>query len=176
MQAGKQPAQANQPKAATPLHEAFGAYKRIFLSLAFFSLFANILLFVGPIYMLEVYDRVVASRSVPTLVALTLIAAVMLLCYALIDMVRGRVLSRAGAQFDERLRGPLFRSSLLTALAAKTGNSVQALRDLDAIRDFWSGAAVTTLFDAPFAPSPGKRNRISASEGSCRRAASAAAR
>lgn len=152
MQAGKQPAQASQQKAATPLHEAFGAYKRIFLSLAFFSLCANILLFVGPIYMLEVYDRVVASRSVPTLVALTLIAAVMLLCYALIDMVRGRVLSRAGAQFDERLRGPLFRSSMLTALAAKTGNSVQALRDLDVIRDFWSGAAVTTLFDAPFAP------------------------
>ena len=152
MQAGKQAAQAGQQKAVTPLSEAFGSYRRIFFPLAIFSLFANLLLFVGPLYMLEVYDRVVASRSVPTLIALTLIAAAMLMCYAMTDLVRGRVLTRAGAQFDGRLRGPLFRSSLLTALAAKTGNSVQALRDLDVIRDFWSGAAVTTLFDAPFAP------------------------
>ncbi|MEZ5926622.1 MAG: type I secretion system permease/ATPase [Hyphomicrobiaceae bacterium] len=150
MQAGRQggPGHA-QP---TPLGTAFGVFRRAFLPLAIFSVFANILLFVGPVYMLEVYDRVVASRSVPTLVALTIIAAALLFAYALIDLVRGRVLSRAGAQFDEALRGPLFNSALMTALASKTGNSVQSLRDLDVIRDFWSGAAVTTLTDTPFAP------------------------
>jgi PrtD family type I secretion system ABC transporter len=148
MQAGKQAGQ----KSDTPLSHAFGAYKRTFLPLAVFSIFANVLLFVGPVYMLEVYDRVIASRSVPTLVALSFIAGVLLICYALTDMVRGRVLSRAGAQFDESLRAPLFRSALAAALAAKTGNSVQSLRDLDSVRDFWSGAAVTTMFDAPFAP------------------------
>ncbi|MFO1173266.1 MAG: type I secretion system permease/ATPase [Hyphomicrobiaceae bacterium] len=150
MQAGKQAGTGQ--KAATPLTEAFKSYRRTFVPIAIFSIFANLLMFVGPVYMLEVYDRVIASRSVPTLLALTMIAAVLLFCYALTDMVRGRVLSRAGAEFDEKLRSPLFRSALAASLAAKTGNSVQSLRDLDSVRDFWSGAAVSTMFDAPFAP------------------------
>ncbi|MGE0769497.1 MAG: type I secretion system permease/ATPase [Hyphomicrobiaceae bacterium] len=130
---------------------AFSAFKRVLLVTVVFSLFINVLMFVGPLYMLQIYDRVLASRNATTLVGLTVIAAFMLVAYLLLDMLRSRILVRAGVQFDERLRGPLFRAALKTSLVNRDGSATQALRDMDAVRETCTGSAFITLCDAPFA-------------------------
>ena len=136
----------------SPLKEAFSAFWPVIWATAFFSIFCNTLLFVGPLYMLQVYDRVLSSRNVGTLIALTVIAAAMLGLYSLIDVFRSRMLVRAGVKFDERLSAPLYRAMLNSALIQRGGGAAQVLRDMDTVREFWTGQAVLTLCDVPYAP------------------------
>ena len=75
-----------------------------------FSFFINILLFVSPLYMLQIYDRVLASRNEVTLFGITLIAAFALAVSAILEMLRSRILVRAGMIFDQRIAGPIFDS------------------------------------------------------------------
>src|SRR5215469_7258578 len=136
----------------SPLRPASRFFLPALIATALFSTMINLLMFIGPIYMLQVYDRVLSSRNIGTLVALTGIAVFLLITYALLDFFRSRVLVRAGVRFDEALRGPLFRATLLSALATRSSAAAQMLREMDVVREFRTGSAFITLCDAPFAP------------------------
>jgi PrtD family type I secretion system ABC transporter len=118
-----------------------------------FSLGINILALASPIYMMQLYDRVVSSRSVDTLIMLTLMFALAIAALVVLDTLRGQVLARLGTWLDERL-GPTvivagLRASLATANAGRAG---EALRDLATVRNFLSGPTTMPLMDAPWAP------------------------
>ncbi|MEQ8824381.1 MAG: type I secretion system permease/ATPase [Filomicrobium sp.] len=136
----------------SPLSVAFGNFRPALITVMIFSVFCNILLFVGPVYMLQIYDRVLSSRSEGTLIALTVIAVFLLLTYSGLDALRSRILVRAGYKFDHELNGPLFRTALGSALSHRSTAPSSTLRDMDTVREFWTGSGVITLCDAPFAP------------------------
>lgn len=136
----------------SPLRQAFGNFRPAFITVMIFSAFCNLLLFVGPVYMLQIYDRVLSSRSEGTLIALTVISVFLLMTYAGLDALRSRILVRAGHKFDENLNSPLFRTALGSALAQRSTVPASTLRDMDTVREFWTGSGVITLCDAPFAP------------------------
>lgn len=137
---------------ANPLRVAFGNFRPALITVMIFSVFCNLLLFVGPVYMLQIYDRVLSSRSEGTLLALTVIAIFLLLTYSGLDALRSRILVRAGYKFDENLNSPLFKAALGSALAQRSTAPASTLRDMDNVREFWTGSGVITLCDAPFAP------------------------
>lgn len=136
----------------SPLEAAYTHFRPALRATIVFSVFANLLLFVGPIYMLQIYDRVLVGRNETTLIALTAIAAFWMGIYALLDWVRARALVRAGVRFDEALSAPLFRATLKHAFKHRGNDAPQMLRDMDSIREFWTGSGLLTLCDAPFSP------------------------
>ena len=136
----------------TPLDDAFGAYKPALYLTIFFSLFANLLMFVAPIYMMQVYDRVLASRNETTLVLLTVIAVAMLLIYGCLEHVRSRLLARGGNRFDRRISKPVFDAVVKLQPMQSNSTSTQAIRDKDVVRDFIGGNAIMAFCDAPWVP------------------------
>lgn len=116
-----------------------------------FSAVINILMLAGPIFMLQVYDRVLSSGSYPTLVTLFAITAVMYGIIGLLELARSRIISRVGAEIDQRLSDRVFEASLRKSLATQ-GAAGPALRELDSFRQFIAGPAPITFFDAPWTP------------------------
>ncbi len=123
----------------------------VFGAVGFFSLFANLLLLAAPLYMLQVYDRVLSSRSDETLLYLTLIALAAFVAYAALDFVRGRLMVVAAGWLDRQLRGPVLACSLAERLNGGR-DSVDALRDVTTLRATLSSSAVQPLLDAPWTP------------------------
>jgi ATP-binding cassette subfamily C protein RsaD len=117
----------------------------------FFSLFINVLALVSPIYMLQIYDRVLSSRNEMTLLFITVIAVFLFVVYAVLEALRTQVLVRAGIRFDGEVRGPVFKSVLNGTLTGR-GNGAQAFRDVDIIREFMTGAGLISFCDAPWIP------------------------
>ncbi len=116
-----------------------------------FSFVINLLLLVSPIYMLQLYDRVLSSGSVETLLVLTGIALFLLGLLAILESVRNRIMVAAGAGLDRDLKEDVFSGLILqTAAREKTGS--QGLRDLDTVRQFLSSNAPFAFFDAPWTP------------------------
>jgi ATP-binding cassette subfamily C protein len=123
------------------------------LGVGAFSAVVNILTLTGSLYMLQVYDRVLVSRSVETLVLLSLIALLAFGLQGVLDSFRVRMLSRIGAQFDEDLSHLAFRATTLLPLqGASPGDSLQPIRDTDRVRAFLGSAGPTAMFDMPFMP------------------------
>jgi ATP-binding cassette subfamily C protein len=124
-----------------------------FLGVAVLSGLINLLYLSGSIFMMEVYDRVLPSRSIPTLVGLSIIIVVLYLFQGLFDMVRGRILARVGAAVDEDLSQQIFQGQLNAPLKGKVdGDGQQPLRDLDQLRAFLAGGGPSALFDLPWMP------------------------
>src|SRR5215207_4862671 len=123
-----------------------------FLPAALFSAGVNILYLASPIYMLQVYDRVVSSGSVPTLVMLTAALLIALVAMAGLDHARARVLVRAGLRLDRILSERVMNAMVRQASTAPGAAKSQALRDLDTFRQFLTGGSFYALFDAPWAP------------------------
>ena len=90
---------------ASEIRAALGGSRRLFASIGLFSAFVNLLMLTGPPFMLQIYDRVLTSRSEATLVALAAIVAFLFLAMGVLDHVRARVLARAGVRFQARLDG-----------------------------------------------------------------------
>lgn len=134
------------PPSELPLARALAAVGAVLKRVAFFSFFINLLALTSSIYMLQVYDRVLASYSLPTLLYLSLVAAACLLALGLLEVVRSRLLVRVGIDFDARL------ASLVFAETLRHGRSGQALRDLDQVRGFATGSTMLSLLDAPWIP------------------------
>lgn len=134
------------------LSRGFRATRPAFLTAIFFSFFINILAFVGPLYMLQVYDRVLASRNYMTLLFLTLIAGFLLLIYAVLEKIRSGVLVRAGILFDSETRSELFESVLQGSLRQPGLAHHTVLRELDIIREFLTGSGLISFCDAPWVP------------------------
>ena len=135
------------------LRDAVLSCRRHFAAAAVFSVFVNMLMLTGPLFMLQVYDRVLASRSEETLAALTLLVTGLFAVMGLLDYVRGRVLARAGARIQQRLDGRVMAATLGCALApAERAPPRPPARDLDAVRQLLSGPAPFALFDMPWTP------------------------
>ncbi|HYD55998.1 MAG TPA: type I secretion system permease/ATPase [Burkholderiales bacterium] len=117
-----------------------------------FSLAINLLLLVPPLYMLQVFDRVLASRSEETLAALTLMAVAALVVLSFLDTLRAKLLALGGLALDRKL-GPRVIDGLL-ARATRLGGTVQGglLRDVAALRTFFGGQGILALYDAPWLP------------------------
>jgi ATP-binding cassette subfamily C protein len=113
----------------------------------------SVLYLTGSFYMLEVYDRVLPSRSVPTLVALSFIAGGLYAFQGILDLIRGRILARIGVSLDQALHRRVYDALLRVPLKTRAqGDGLQPLRDLDQIRSFLSSAGPTALFDLPWMP------------------------
>lgn len=135
------------------LLEAIGSARRTFLAVAIMSGAINVLYLTGSFYMLQVYDRVVPSRSVSTLVGISIIALAMYLTQGMLDITRNRILSRVGSSLDARLSGRIFDLvSRLPLMRAEAAVATQPLRDLDQVRSFISGTGPTAFFDLPWLP------------------------
>jgi PrtD family type I secretion system ABC transporter len=117
-----------------------------------FSLAINLLTLASPLYMMQVFDRVLTSRSGDTLVMLTLITMLAIGVMALIEAIRSLMLTRIGNWLDDRLGPTVFSGALKAALRADPGRAAQGLRDLATLRSFITGPSVTPLLDAPWAP------------------------
>jgi PrtD family type I secretion system ABC transporter len=132
---------------------SFRAHGRAFIGVAVLSALVNVLHLSGSLFMLETYDRVLPSRSVPTLIGLAAILVMPFCFQATFDIVRGRILSRIGASLDESLGETVFQLVLLRPIRARQdGDGQQPLRDLDQIRSFLAGGGPTALFDLPWMP------------------------
>lgn len=117
-----------------------------------FSAFVNILMLTGPIYMLQVYDRVLSSRSVETLLGLTAIVVFLYIMMALLDYSRGRIMARAGARFQADLDRRVFYAVQDTSLRPGDPNMFVGSRDLETVQRFLSSSALIAIFDAPWTP------------------------
>lgn len=127
--------------------------RRAFVAIVMFSGAINILMLSGSLFMLQVYDRVLPSRSVQTLVGLAILIALLYAFQGLFDVVRGRLLTRVGASLNEQLNERVFRAAVLQPLKQKaSADGLQPLRDLDHMRTFLSGTGPTALFDLPWMP------------------------
>lgn len=139
--------------AASPVARALSACRGALLAVGAFSAVINLLMLSGSLYMLQIYDRVLSSRSVATLVGLSLL---LLAAYALqgfLDAVRVRMLARIGARFDEMVSPAAFAAAQrLPLLGWRSGAALQPIRDLDQIRAFLSSLGPTALFDMPWMP------------------------
>ena len=123
------------------------------LGVAVLSGLINLLYLSGSIFMMEVYDRVLPSRSIPTLVGLSVIIVVLYLFQGLFDMLRGRIFARVGAALDEDLSQQIFHGQLSAPIMGRAeGDGQQPLRDLDQIRAFLAGGGPSALFDLPWMP------------------------
>ena len=144
---------ANARTGDREIRTALSESRRLFLSVGFFSVFVNLLMLTGPIFMLQVYDRVLTSRSEATLVTLVVITAFLFLMMGILDHARGRVLARAGARLQARLDTRVLRAILARAIApSERARPAMGLRDLEAIQRFASGTGPFAFFDAPWTP------------------------
>jgi PrtD family type I secretion system ABC transporter len=133
-------------------HEALASVRHAFLTAGIFSLFINVLMLAGPLYMLQVYDRVLTSRSVPTLVALTILLVVLFVALGLLEAMRGQILNRIAGRLDRTL-GPATLEGI-SRYRLETGHGVadEPLRDLAVLRQFLSGSGPPAFFDVPWTP------------------------
>jgi PrtD family type I secretion system ABC transporter len=133
------------------LRLALGSCRSALVGIAAFSGLINLLMLTGSLFMLEVYDRVLPSRSVPTLVGLSVLAAILFTFQALLEITRGRLLVRIGNQLDVRL-SPRVYDALVRVRSKPGSDGQQPVRDVDTIRSFLSGAGPTAFFDLPWMP------------------------
>lgn len=141
------------------LWAGFYAYRGVFAGVAFVSVFSNLLMLVSPLYMMQVYDRVLVSRSITTLIMLTIAAVLLYVVYASLEALRSRAMVRIGVLLDDRLGPRVFDAIFRVSLKMPKGslhsmqlNSAQPLRDLDMIRQFATGSGFLTMIDVPWTP------------------------
>lgn len=137
--------------AESVLKDGLRAIRPVLVTVFVFAFFTNLLLFAGPLYMLQVYDRVLSSRNEATLLGITGIAAFALAVYAVLEMLRSRLLVRGGMIFDRKVAGPVFEIVHRAALLRPRAGHETVLRDVDVLREFLTGGAILALCDLPWA-------------------------
>lgn len=149
----KLPTLASAPSMDADVSAALRDCRRAFWSVALFSGVVNILMLAGPLYMLQIYDRVLSSRSVPTLIALTIFLVGALAFQGLLDMIRARIVVRAASLLDQHLGTRVHATVIqLAVLRRRPGDAHQPVRDLDQIRTFLTGNGPVAIVDLPWAP------------------------
>jgi ATP-binding cassette subfamily C protein len=138
-------------KKTDELRRVIEACRGYFVTAGVFSLAINLLYLAAPLYMLQVYDRVISSSSEVTLVMLTFALIMALLALAGLDAVRARVLTRASIRLDRLLAGRIM-SAIIEGAQNLGGARSQLLRDFDIFRQFITGAGIHAVFDLPWAP------------------------
>ncbi|MCP4308619.1 MAG: type I secretion system permease/ATPase, partial [bacterium] len=133
--------------------ECLAALRSTFAGIGLLSLPINLLMLTGPLFMLQVYDRVLASGSVPTLVVLGGLAAGLYVFYGLLEGIRSRVLLRIGQRLDAQLSGMSFECSVsLPILIGRKAERLDPVRDLESVRQFLVGPGPAAIFDIPWMP------------------------
>lgn len=133
--------------------EVLLSFRKAFIAVGLFSGVINLLMLTGSLFMLQVYDRILSSHSIPTLIALVILVAVLYVFQGLMDAIRGRLLVRIGRSLDERLTDRVYQTIIRLPLRVKTkSDGLQAIRDLDQLRSFLSSTGPTALFDFPWMP------------------------
>jgi ATP-binding cassette subfamily C exporter for protease/lipase len=127
-------------------------FRREFLWVGLFSLVANLLMLTPTLYMLQVFDRVMLSQSEVTLITVTLVMVLFTAVMAIAELVRSRLLVRAGVRFDEALNARVFDASFSAHLAQDGASATRAFSDLTNLRQFLTGNGVFTFFDLPWMP------------------------
>jgi ATP-binding cassette subfamily C protein len=147
------PSERNRSPVRSELAEALAACRGAFYGTALISGMSNILMLTGAMFMLEIYDRVLPSRSMPTLVGLLVLAAALFTALGILDAIRGRILVRIGGALDETLSGRVYDTLMRLPLrVGARSDGTQPLRDLDAVRSYLSGLGPVALFDLPWIP------------------------
>lgn len=134
------------------LREARRKSRRLYWFVGVFSFFANLLMLTGPLYMLQVYDRVLGSRSVETLIALSLLVVFLYGMMGLLDYARGRVMARVAARFQAQLDARVFDAVIRKSAVQPDENTATGLRDLEAIQRLMSSPVLMAFFDVPWTP------------------------
>jgi ATP-binding cassette, subfamily C, bacterial PrsD len=138
---------------AAELAAALASCRGAFVATGLISGMSNVLMLTGAIFMLEIYDRVLPSRSVPTLVGLAILAAGLYVALGLLDMIRGRILIRIGISLDEALSGRIYQTIVrLPSIVGLRNDGTGPMRDLDSVRSFLGGFGPVALFDLPWIP------------------------
>jgi ATP-binding cassette subfamily C protein len=133
------------------LKRALGACRTAFVAVGLLSGASNILMLTGSFYMLQVYDRVLPSRSVPTLVGLSVLAAMLFAFMGLQDLIRSRLMARIAGSLDRSVSPRLYETVLqMTVRGADANSGLQPIRDIDSIRSFLASQGTIALFDIPW--------------------------
>jgi len=143
------PVQPPQRDLSTALSSCRGAFGAV----GVFSGISNILMLTGSFFMLQVYDRILPSRSMATLLGLVVLAAVLFMAQGVLDLIRSRILVRIGSWLDEAISAKVYET--IINLPQRTGQQklgLQPLRDFDTIRTFLSGPGTSAMFDLPWLP------------------------
>src|SRR5437868_2330204 len=138
---------------AAELAAALASCRGAFVATALLSGMSNILMLTGALFMLEIYDRVLPSRSVPTLIGLAVLAGGLYVALGLLDLIRGRILARIGINLDETMSARIYQTIVrLPALVGLRNDGAAPMRDLDTVRAFLGGIGPVALFDLPWMP------------------------
>lgn len=137
---------------ADDLKGALQTSRRGFIAVGIFSLFVNILMLTSPFYMLQVYDRVVSSRSTETLIYLTVLMVFLFAVMGTLEWVRSRILVRVGNQLDSYLSRRTYSAMFTMGVQHPEQRSAQPLNDLNSLRQFMTGNGLFAFFDAPWMP------------------------
>ncbi|MCV6584028.1 MAG: type I secretion system permease/ATPase [Marinibacterium sp.] len=130
---------------------AWAALRGGFVAIGFFSLILNLLALAGPLYMLQVYDRVLTSRNMDTLIALSLLLGGVFVVTGLLDLIRMRILTRLGARFELQIGGPILEAAIRRRVQGSAPGTNPAA-DVAGLRDFIAGPVLVAFFDAPWIP------------------------
>jgi ABC-type protease/lipase transport system fused ATPase/permease subunit len=142
---------SSSPAPVSELAAALRSCRGAFIGVGLMSAMISVLYLTGSFFMLEVYDRVIPSRSIPTLIGLGVLAFALFAFQGALDMVRSRVLARIGAALDEALSPRVFDAVMRLPLQQPgSADRLMPLRDLDQVRGFLGGPGPTALFDLPW--------------------------
>lgn len=136
----------------SPVRHAWSSLSAGFLAIALFSMALNILALAAPLYMLQVYDRVLTSQNMDTLIALTLLLGGVFVVTGLLDWIRQRMLNRLGAKFELKVGVPVFNAAMRRKVEGNLSSSDNSIEDVNGFRDFLSGSTLLAFFDAPWIP------------------------
>ncbi|MFT4708093.1 MAG: PrtD family type I secretion system ABC transporter [Ascidiaceihabitans sp.] len=134
------------------LRAARGQSSGLYWVVALFSMFANLLMLTGPMYMLQVYDRVLGSKSYETLIALSLLVLFLYGIMGILDFTRGRIMARVGARFQSALDRRVFDAVIRKSAVAPDLQTQSGLNDLESIQRFITSPVLLAFFDLPWTP------------------------
>ena len=140
------------PSQETQLQAALRRCRKGFVGVTMFSAMANILMLVAPVYMLQMYDRVLTSASYETLIVLTVVAIFLLACFGMLDWVRQRMMARIALFLNYEVLDDVLAGVFRGSLQRFRQSANQPVRDLDTVRQFISSPPALAFFDAPWAP------------------------
>ena len=126
--------------------------RRAFIHLAVFSFFINLLMLTGPLYMLQVYDRVLTSQSVPTLVALTVLVFALYATLGILEWIRSNLFSGVASRFEDAIGDRALQASMAYSLSDSGRVSEKPVRDLRQLRRFFASPVLNAAFDSPWSP------------------------
>ncbi|WP_022704314.1 type I secretion system permease/ATPase [Pseudorhodobacter ferrugineus] len=138
---------------ARELSDARRSGRALYSVLFVFSFFVNLLMLTGPLYMLQVYDRVLGSRSEATLMALSLLMLAMFVAMGVLDHARNQIVARVGARFQDALDKRVFQAAVRRlTVAPQDASAMVAQRDLDSVQRYLSSPVHLAVFDLPWTP------------------------